>query len=166
MPTWTRPSSWPRIPSMGDMSWRAAASPWRTSRRGTGLFPAAFYFEREAAPASGPGGVLAGPPSRAQDGAPAGRLRGAAFPHAILESPAGMSGGRVNELAQGIAEFFADSLRGERIEAAWPCIFAGAQDIAGLGRRVAAVEAASHGILKKNIGRIARLASAQKPRVG
>src|ERR1022692_72573 len=119
-----------------------------------------------AAAASGPGWVLAGPPSRAQDGAPAGRLRGAAFPHAILESPAGMSGGRVNELAQGIAEFFADSLRGERIEAAWPCIFAGAQDIAGLGRRVAAVEAAFHGILKKKLGRIARLASAQKPRVG
>src|ERR1035441_6960027 len=119
-----------------------------------------------AAAASGPGWVLAGPPSRAQDGAPAGRLRGAAFPHAILESPAGMSGGRVNELAQGIAEFFADSLRGERIEAAWPCIFAGAQDIAGLARRVAAVEAAFHGILKKKLGRIARLASAQKPRVG
>jgi 23S rRNA (cytidine2498-2'-O)-methyltransferase len=115
---------------------------------------------------SGPGWVLAGPHSRAQGGAPEGRLRGAAFPHTILEAPAGISGARVNELAQGIAEFFADSLRGERIEGPWPCVFAGAQDITGLGRRVAAVEEAFNGILKKKLGRIARLASAEKPRVG
>ena len=82
---------------------------------------------------SGPGWVLAKP------AAPqiAGLLRSAAFPQAILEAPAAVSGDRVNELAKGIAELFAESIRGERIEGAWPCLFAGGQDTVGLGRRVA-----------------------------
>jgi 23S rRNA (cytidine2498-2'-O)-methyltransferase len=110
---------------------------------------------------TGPGwALLAGPPA----GGPA--LRTAAFPHAILESPSAVSGGSVNELAQGIMDLFADSLRGERIDAPWPRMFAGAQDVTGLGRRVAAVEAAFHGLLQKKLGRIARLASAPRPRIG
>ncbi len=110
---------------------------------------------------SGPGWVLAG-------GLEAGglALRSAAFPHAILESPAGISGERVNELAQGIMELFASSLRGERIDAPWPCLFAGGQDVTGLGRRVASVEAAFHELLQKRLGRVAKLASAERPRVG
>lgn len=119
-----------------------------------------------ASAGSGPGWALAGPPPSGRHGAPAGGLRGAAFPHAVLEAPEAISGGSVNELAQGVAEFFAESLRGERIEAAWPCVFSGAQEVTGLGRRVAAVEAAFHGILKKKLGRIARLASGERPRVG
>ncbi len=55
---------------------------------------------------------------------------------------------------------------GERIEGPWPCVFAGGQDIAGLGRRVASVEAAFHELLRKRMGRIAKLASQEKPRVG
>jgi 23S rRNA (cytidine2498-2'-O)-methyltransferase len=109
---------------------------------------------------SGPGWVLA------ERGAAADRLGGAAFPHAILDATAEIPGERVNELAQGIVEWFADSLQGERVEGPWPCVFAGAQDVTGLGRRVASVEAAFHGLLKKKLGRIARLASADKPRVG
>ena len=111
---------------------------------------------------SGPGWVLAKP------AAPqiAGLLRSAAFPQAILEAPAAVSGDRVNELAKGIAELFAESIRGERIEGAWPCLFAGGQDTVGLGRRVASVEAAFHELLKKRLGRVAKLASPDRPRVG
>jgi 23S rRNA (cytidine2498-2'-O)-methyltransferase len=110
---------------------------------------------------SGPGWVFSGAPE-------AGilALRSAAFPHAILESPAGVSGERVNELAQGVMEVFASSLRGERIDAPWPCLFAGGQDVTGLGRRVASVEAAFHELLQKKLGRISKLASAERPRVG
>jgi 23S rRNA (cytidine2498-2'-O)-methyltransferase len=112
--------------------------------------------------ASGPGWVLAPAP----DAALAGDLRAAAFAHAILEEPSPASGEGVNELARAIADLFAGGLRGERIESAWPCIFSGAQDVTGLGRRVASVEAAFHEILRKKLGRIARLAAPGHPRVG
>jgi 23S rRNA (cytidine2498-2'-O)-methyltransferase len=110
---------------------------------------------------SGPGWVLSG-----ESAAGPAALRAAAFPHAVLEAPGVVSGERVNELAQGIMELFADSLRGERIDAPWPCIFAGGQDVTGLGRRVSSVEAAFHELLKKKLGRISKLASTQKPRIG
>ena len=114
-----------------------------------------------AAAGSGPGWALAeGPQERLT------ALRGAAFPHALLEAPQAVSGDRVNELAQGIVELFAGSLRGERFEEAWPCIFAGGQDVTGLGRRVSSVEAAFHELLKRKMGRLAKLASPSKPRVG
>lgn len=119
-----------------------------------------------AAAESGPGWVLVGPAPTAGKGAPADRLRGAAFPHAVLEAPEGISGERVNGLAQAIEGFFAESLRGERMEGPWPCVFAGAQDVTGLGRRVAAVEAAFRELLGKRLGRIAKLASGGKPRAG
>jgi 23S rRNA (cytidine2498-2'-O)-methyltransferase len=108
---------------------------------------------------SGPGWALAA-------GAGTAALRGAAFPHAILEAPVAVSGGRVNELAQGIMDLFAGGLRGERIEAPWPCLFAGGQDITGLGRRVSSVEAAFHELLRKKLGRVAKLATGEKPRIG
>jgi 23S rRNA (cytidine2498-2'-O)-methyltransferase len=110
---------------------------------------------------SGPGWALMGGPG---EGAKA--LRGAAFPHAVLEEPSAVSGERVNELAQGVMDLFAASLRGERVEAPWPCVFAGGQDVTGLGRRVSSVEAAFHELLKRKMGRIAKLASADRPRVG
>jgi 23S rRNA (cytidine2498-2'-O)-methyltransferase len=110
---------------------------------------------------SGPGWVLAAPGGPEMD-----RLRGAAFAHSILEAPAAVSGERVNELAQAVMELFAGSLRGERLEGPWPCLFSGGQDIPGLGRRVASVEDAFHELLKKKMGRLAKLASEEKPRVG
>ncbi len=114
-----------------------------------------------AAAASGPGWALAeGPADRVAS------LQGAAFPHALLEAPQAVCGDRVNELAQGIMDLFAGSLRGERIEQAWPCLFAGGQDVTGLGRRVSSVEAAFHELLKRKMGRLAKLASPSKPRVG
>jgi 23S rRNA (cytidine2498-2'-O)-methyltransferase len=109
----------------------------------------------------GPGWALTGP---AGEGIAA--LHAAAFPHEVLDAPATVSGGGVNELAQGIMELFAGSLRGERIEAPWPCVFAGGQDVTGLGRRVSSVEAAFHELLKRKLGRISKLASADAPRAG
>ena len=111
---------------------------------------------------SGPGWVLA----PASDSAPSGDLRGAAFPHAILEAPSEAAGDGVNELARAIADRFAGSIRDERIEAPWPCLFSGSQEVVGLGRRVASVEAAFHGILKKKLGRVAKLAVQRHARVG
>jgi 23S rRNA (cytidine2498-2'-O)-methyltransferase len=110
---------------------------------------------------SGPGWALA-----AETAAGVGNLRSAAFPHAVLESAVPVAGGRVNELAQGVMDFFADSLRGERIDAPWPCVFAGGQDVTGLGRRVSSVEAAFQELLARRLGRVAKLASPQRPRNG
>jgi 23S rRNA (cytidine2498-2'-O)-methyltransferase len=118
------------------------------------------------AAASGPGWVTAGDAADPGKGSAAARLRGAAFAHAILEDASVVSGERVNGLAQAIFELFSGSLVGERIEGPWPCIFAGGQDITGLGRRVASVESAFHEILRKKMGRIAKLASQERPRVG
>jgi 23S rRNA (cytidine2498-2'-O)-methyltransferase len=52
------------------------------------------------------------------------------------------------------------------VERPWPCSFAGGQDVTGLGRRVASVEAAFHELLRRKLGRIAKLATADRPRVG
>jgi 23S rRNA (cytidine2498-2'-O)-methyltransferase len=115
-----------------------------------------------AAAGKGPGWVLVQPAPAAQTD----RLRTAAFPHAILEAPVRVSGDGVNALAKAIAELFTEGVRGERIEGPWPCIFAGGQDITGLGRRVASVEAAFHELLRKKLARVAKLATTDKPRVG
>ncbi len=110
------------------------------------------------ASSSGPGWVLltSGDPG----------LRRATFAHAVLEDPVGVSGTGVNEIAQRIMEQFSEGLRGERLEERWPCLFAGALDQTGLGRRMASVEAAFHELLRKKMGRVARLASQERPRVG
>jgi 23S rRNA (cytidine2498-2'-O)-methyltransferase len=108
---------------------------------------------------SGPGWVLA-PASPPQ--AP----RACAFSHAVLEDTTEVSGERVNELAQAILDLFSRSMIGERMESAWPCVFAGPHEIHGLGRRVASVEAAFLELLRKRMGRLAKLASASRPRVG
>jgi 23S rRNA (cytidine2498-2'-O)-methyltransferase len=110
---------------------------------------------------SGPGWALSGWTTGADPG-----LRAAAFPHVIFESPTSISGESVNQLAQGVLDLFADGIRGERIDTRWPCIFAGGQDVTGLGRRVSAVEAAFLELLRKKLGRLAKLATTEKPRVG
>lgn len=92
--------------------------------------------------------------------------RRAAFAHAVLDAGEEVQGERVNDLAQQVAGFFLGSLAGERVEGPWPCVFAGAQDAAGLGRRIAAVEKEFLGILRSKLGRVAKLACAERPRVG
>jgi 23S rRNA (cytidine2498-2'-O)-methyltransferase len=86
------------------------------------------------------------------------------FAHLILEDPLEIGGEAVNSLAQAVFDFFAGSLAGERLAETWPCVFAGAGEAAGLGRRVGAVEGAFRELLKRRIGRLDRLASPAVPR--
>jgi 23S rRNA (cytidine2498-2'-O)-methyltransferase len=87
-----------------------------------------------------------------------------AFAHLVLRAPAEVRGESVNALAQQLAEFFFESLRGERIETAWPCLFAGPAELVGLGRRIGGVEKAFHELLKKKLSRVAKLATPELPR--
>ncbi|ACB75073.1 SAM-dependent methyltransferase [Opitutus terrae] len=87
-----------------------------------------------------------------------------AFPHLTLSGEVELKGDSVNALAQHIAEWFLTSLHGERIEAAWPSVWAGPQELVGLGRRISAVEKAWGEILKKKLSRVAKLATPELPR--
>ncbi len=87
-----------------------------------------------------------------------------AFPHLTLPSPREFKGESVNALASQLADYFLESLRGERIEAAWPCVFQTVPEVVGLGRRASAVEKAFGELLKKKLSRIARLATSELPR--
>ena len=111
----------------------------------------------------GPGWALLSP---VEEGTADHGLRQAAFAHAVLDAPVCVSGTSVNEIAQRVMEQFSGTLRGERIESPWPCLFAGALELTGLGRRVASVEAAFHELLRKKMGRVERLATPEKPRIG
>ncbi len=117
-------------------------------------------LERELAAAGaapgekGPGWVLA--PSVPAESA-------LAFPHLLLRDPAEIRGESVNELAQRLLDFFASSLAGERVEAAWPCLWLEVREPVGLGRRAAAVEGAFMELLRKRFSRVARLATASQP---
>ncbi len=104
----------------------------------------------------GPGWVRAGPGGQAgQD---------LAFPLLSFREPVEVRGDSVNALAARVAEFFLGSLRGERIDSAWPSVWLGPQEIVGLGRRISAVEAAWGELLKKKLSRVAKLAVADVPR--
>jgi 23S rRNA (cytidine2498-2'-O)-methyltransferase len=87
-----------------------------------------------------------------------------AFAHLVLLEPVEIVGDSVNALAQRVAEFFLASLQGERVEAAWPSVWAGPHEIVGLGRRVSAVEAAFGELLRKRFSRVAKLAVPELPR--
>ena len=109
---------------------------------------------------TGTGWVLAAP---ARADAATGWLDDLCFPHFVLLLPQEIRGDSVNALAQRIAQFLFDSVRGEEIEGAWPCVFLGAAEQPGLGRRVAAVEKSFHEIFKKKMARLARLAAPVLP---
>ena len=87
-----------------------------------------------------------------------------AFAQLTLRDPVELRGDSVNALATRIAEFLLASLRGERIEVAWPSVWLGPQETVGLGRRVGAVEAAFGELLKKKLSRVAKLAVPEPPR--
>jgi len=87
-----------------------------------------------------------------------------AFPQISLLAEREFTGESVNALAQQLAEFFLESLRGERIEAAWPCVFAMVPEVVGLGRRATGVEKAFLELLRKKLSRIAKLAQPDAPR--
>jgi 23S rRNA (cytidine2498-2'-O)-methyltransferase len=86
------------------------------------------------------------------------------FAHLTLASPAELRGESVNALASRVAELFLVGLRGERIEAAWPSVWFGPQELVGLGRRMGAVESAFGELLRKKLSRVARLAVPEIPR--
>jgi 23S rRNA (cytidine2498-2'-O)-methyltransferase len=85
------------------------------------------------------------------------------FAQVSLVGPVEISGSSVNGLAGAVAEFFLGSMRDERVEAEWPCLFEAAAGLDGLGRRVGAVEQAFGELLKKRLGRVARLARPVQP---
>jgi 23S rRNA (cytidine2498-2'-O)-methyltransferase len=87
-----------------------------------------------------------------------------AFPQLTLLAPREFHGESVNALAQQLADFFLESLRGERLEAAWPCIFSTVPEVVGLGRRASAVEKAFGELLRKKLSRVAKLAVPELPR--
>ncbi len=108
----------------------------------------------------GPGWALTG------DGSawPREQLADLAFPHLTLVAPRELKGESVNALAQQLADYFLESLRGERIDAAWPCVFQMVPEVVGLGRRASGVEKAFLELIKKKLSRIAKLAVADLPR--
>ena len=87
-----------------------------------------------------------------------------AFPHLVLLAPCELRGESVNALAQQLAGYFLTSLRGERLEAPWPCVFQLVPEVVGLGRRASAVEKAFAELLKKKLSRVAKLAVPGLPR--
>lgn len=86
------------------------------------------------------------------------------FPHLTLILSREIRGESVNALAGQLADFFLESLRGERIDSAWPCVFREAAEVTGLGRRAAGVEKAFHEVLEKKLRRVAKLAVPELPR--
>jgi 23S rRNA (cytidine2498-2'-O)-methyltransferase len=86
------------------------------------------------------------------------------FPQLTLIAPRELKGDSVNALAAGLAEFFFESLRGERIDAPWPCVSQMVPEVVGLGRRAGAVEKAFDEVLKKKLSRVAKLAVPDLPR--
>lgn len=108
----------------------------------------------------GPGWVR----TRADLSEATGGLRSLAFPHLALRAPVEVKGESVNALATRIAEYFFGQIRQERIEAAWPCVWQGPQELVGLGRRIAAVEQAFAEQLKRKLSRVSRLAQPELAR--
>lgn len=87
------------------------------------------------------------------------------FAHVGLIGPVEIMGSSVNQLAGEALDFFLGSVREERVEAEWPCVFEAAAGLDGLGRRVAGVEQAFLDGLKKRLGRVAKLARSTPPAV-
>ena len=113
----------------------------------------------------GPGWVrVGGEPVSPRGAASAPPTDDLAFAQLTFLDPVELRGDSVNALASRIAEFFLGSLRGERIEAPWPSVWLGPQELVGLGRRISAVEAACGELLKKKLSRVAKLAVADVPR--
>jgi 23S rRNA (cytidine2498-2'-O)-methyltransferase len=106
--------------------------------------------------AQGPGWVLLGPAGPGPDPE-------AAFAHRVLPEPVALRAGSVNALARASLDFFAGSVRTERVETAWPCCWSGAGGTTGLQRRSAAVAKAFHELLRRRLSRVAALARADPP---
>lgn len=86
------------------------------------------------------------------------------FAYAIHHAPVAVEGESVNALAARLLEYFLTSAKEERFDAPWPCVFTTAAGLDGLGRRADAVATAFGELLKKRLGRVARLAVDELPR--
>ena len=86
------------------------------------------------------------------------------FAYAIHLAPVELGGETVNALAASLLEYFLAGAKDERFEAGWPCVFTTAAGLDGLGRRADAVATAFAELLKKRLGRVARLAAPDYPR--
>jgi 23S rRNA (cytidine2498-2'-O)-methyltransferase len=86
------------------------------------------------------------------------------FAYAIHLAPFEVAGESVNALAARLLEHFLASAKEERFDAPWPCVFTTAAGLDGLGRRADAVATAFGELLKKRLGRVARLAVDDLPR--
>lgn len=93
-----------------------------------------------------------------------GELPGLCFAHAILPDAIELTGESVNQLAGRLADHFLSSIRTERFEGSWPCLFWAAGGKDGLGRRMDGVAKAFDETLRKRLSRVARLASPEAPR--
>lgn len=127
------------------------------------------YLEREARDAGldaattrAPGLVTAPDAPRAPEGA-AQPAAGWAFADAVLEQATEVEGPSVNALAAALVDGFGERIRGREITGPWPCVFAAAGAEPGLARRAAAVAEAFAGLLRRRLGRLARLASPHRP---
>jgi 23S rRNA (cytidine2498-2'-O)-methyltransferase len=114
-------------------------------------------------PVSAQGGGWALLDSR-PDAAPPPAASDLCFAHAVHLAPVELSGDSVNALASRLLEHFLASAREERFDAPWPCVFTTAAGLDGLGRRADAVATAFAELLKKRLGRVARLATSDLPR--
>jgi 23S rRNA (cytidine2498-2'-O)-methyltransferase len=105
-----------------------------------------------------------GEPSPQAAATPHAALAELCFSHAALLDPVEITGESVNALAANLADYFLASARTERFEAPWPLLFDCAAGFEGLGRRVDGVEKAFVELLKKKMGRVAKLATIDRPR--
>ncbi len=115
-----------------------------------------------AAIAQGGGWVATSAAAPSASGAPA--PLDLCFAHTTHFLPVEVSGETVNALAARLLEWFLESARDERFDAPWPCVFTTASGLDGLGRRADAVATAFAELLKKRLGRVARLAVPEAPR--
>jgi 23S rRNA (cytidine2498-2'-O)-methyltransferase len=111
----------------------------------------------------GPGWVKAGPAPGGPATVDLGGRELVFAPLALIE-PVEVTGESVNALAQRVGEYFFTSLQGEQVVAEWPSLWAGPHELVGLGRRVAAVEAAFGELVRRRFSRVARLARPELPR--
>jgi 23S rRNA (cytidine2498-2'-O)-methyltransferase len=86
-----------------------------------------------------------------------------AFAPLTIPAPRALQAGAVNELARQTLDYFTESLRNERIEAAWPEFWGGSPGIVGLARRVSATRQAFDDLLRRRVSRVARLAAPGVP---
>jgi len=87
-----------------------------------------------------------------------------AFAHLMMHETTEIRGESVNGLAKQLAEYFIEGIKGDRIEASWPCVLQGPSEMDGLNRRIYAVQKALREFLKKRLSRVAKLAVADLPR--